>query len=170
VLAVVPQSTNPALPVSVSYFVGLGRFAREPFLGGPTGEDRRAVRRALEEMALVELASRPIDELSGGEMRRVLSAQALAQEPRVLLLDEPVQQLDLLHRLSVMEFARAFTRRGGTAGVVVLHDLSLAARYCDTLVLLDRGRVVASGPPHVVLTRENLASVYGVESSIEPCT
>jgi len=168
-IGVVPQTSNPAFPVSVAYFVGMGRFAREPFLGGPTDADREVVRRCIEEMRLTDVADHPVDELSGGEFRRVLLAQALAQEPRLLLLDEPVQQLDLLHQLEVMEFVRDFTQRGSTAGVIVLHDLSLAARYCDTVVLLARGRIVASGPPAAVLTANNLRSVYGVESSVEPC-
>jgi iron complex transport system ATP-binding protein len=169
ILAVVPQSCSPAFPVSVGYFVGMGRFAREPFLGGPTEKDREVVHRCLAEMGLSACARRPVDELSGGEFRRVLIAQALAQEPQVLLFDEPVQQLDLLHQLEVMGFARAFTKRGGTAGVIVLHDLGLAARYCDTIALLDRGRIVASGRPDDVLSVEHLRRVYGVEVSIQRC-
>jgi iron complex transport system ATP-binding protein len=166
-VGVVPQGASPAFPVSVSYFVGMGRFAREPFFGGPTEDDRAVVRRCLAEMGLESLANRPVDELSGGEFRRVLIAQALAQEPSVLLFDEPVQQLDLLHTLEVMEFARAFARRGGTAGLIVLHDLGLAARYCDRLVLLHQGRVLASGRPEDVLTAAHLRAAYGVEVSIE---
>jgi iron complex transport system ATP-binding protein len=168
-IGVVPQNSNPAFSVSVAYFVGMGRFAREPFLGGPTHEDKHVVRRCLDEMKLHDVADYPVDELSGGEFRRVLIAQALAQEPQVLLFDEPVQQLDLLHQLEVMEFARAFTRRGGTAGVVVLHDLGLAARYCDTVALLHRGRIVASGVPDDVLGVDNLRAVYGVEASVRRC-
>ncbi len=168
-LAVVPQTAHPAFPVSVAYFVGMGRFAREPFLGGPTEADRVVVRRCLEEMGLAALADRPVDELSGGEFRRVLIAQALAQEPRVILFDEPVQQLDLLHQLEVMTFARAFARRGGTAGVIVLHDLGLAARWCDTLVLLHGGRVLAHGAPSEVLRADLLRTAYGVETSISTC-
>jgi len=168
-VGVVPQNSSPAFPVSVAWFVGMGRFARERFLGGPTVTDREVVRRCLAELALTDIADQPVDELSGGEFRRALIAQALAQEPRILLLDEPVQQLDLLHQLEVMEFARAFTRRGGTAAVVVLHDLGLAARYCDTVALLHRGRIRASGPPATVLTAANVAAVYGVEAVIRPC-
>lgn len=147
----------------------MGRFARERFLGGPTSEDARVIRRCLDEMRLGPLADRPIDELSGGEFRRVLVAQALAQEPSVLLFDEPVQQLDLLHQLEVMDFARSFARRGGTAGVVVLHDLGLAARYCDTIALLLRGRILASGRPEDVLTAENVRTAYGVDAAVERC-
>ncbi len=168
-LAVVPQSCSPAFPVSVGYFVGMGRFAREPFLGGPTASDTAAVRRALDEMGLYDLAERPVDELSGGEFRRVLVSQALAQEPSILLLDEPVQQLDLLHQLEVMEFTRSFARRDGTAAVVVLHDLGLAARYCDRIALLHGGRLLASGRPEEVLTAGNVRTAYGVEASIQRC-
>jgi iron complex transport system ATP-binding protein len=165
-LGVVPQHCTPTFPVPVDEFVGMGRYARERFLGGSTPEDRDAVRRALGQMGLSHLAARPVDELSGGEFRRVLVAQALAQEPSVLLLDEPVQQLDLLHVLEVMEFARAFSRRPAASAVVVLHDLSLAARYCDRLALLHRGRIVACGAPEDVLTPANVRDAYGVEASI----
>lgn len=169
IIGVVPQSCSPAFPVSVAHFVGMGRFSREPFLGGPTEADRAVVRRSLAEMGLSDLAQRPVDELSGGEFRRVLIAQALAQEPSILLMDEPVQQLDLLHMLEVMDFARAFAHRGGTSGVVVLHDLSLAARFCDRLALLHGGRVIASGPPERVLTVGHIRTAYGVEASVERC-
>ncbi len=168
-LAVVPQTSNPAFPVTVEYFVGMGRFAREPFLGGPSETDRAVVRRCLDEMRLSHLASRAVDRLSGGEFRRVLIAQALAQEPEVILLDEPVQQLDLLHQLEVMTFARDFTRRGGTAGVIVLHDLGLASRWCDTIALLHHGRLLAVGPPRDVLTVDALRAAYEVETSVTTC-
>jgi iron complex transport system ATP-binding protein len=168
-IAVVPQNCHPAFPVSVAHFVGMGRFAREPLLGGPSREDEAKVLACLGEMGLADLADRAVDELSGGEFRRVLIAQALAQEPRLLLFDEPVQQLDLLHQLEVMEFARAFTRRGGTAGGIVLHDLGLAARYCDVVTLLHLGRIVATGTPEEVFTVDRVRSAWGVEASIQRC-
>jgi iron complex transport system ATP-binding protein len=169
ILGVVPQSCTPTFPVSVELFVGMGRYARERFLGGGTRDDARVVRACLEQLELAELASRPVFELSGGEFRRVLIAQALAQEPRIILFDEPVQQLDLLHQLEVMAFARSFTRRGGTAGVVVLHELGLAARYCDRIALLHRGRIMAMGTPREVLTPANLRVAYGVEAVVREC-
>ena len=168
-IGVVPQQCVPAFPVSVEQFVGMGRFAREPFLGGATEADRAVVARCLDEMNIAAIAGRPVDELSGGEFRRVLLAQALAQEPSLLLLDEPTQQLDLLHVLEVMEFAREFVRRGGTAGVVVLHDLSLAARYCDRIALLHRGRIVAMGSAETVLTADHLRLAYSVDASVQQC-
>lgn len=165
-IAVVPQASHPAFAVDVAYFVGMGRYAREPFLGGPTPRDREVVARCLAETGLTALAHRPVDALSGGEWRRVLVAQALAQEPRCLLLDEPVQQLDLRHQLEVMAFVRAFSRRGGTAALAVLHDLGLAARWCDRLVLLHDGRVLAAGTPDEVLRPDVLRVAYGVEVAV----
>jgi len=168
-IAVVPQNCAPAFAVRVDEFVGMGRFAREPLFGGPTKSDWAVVARCLAEMGLADLAERPVDELSGGEFRRVLVAQALAQEPSVILFDEPVQQLDLLHLLEVMEFAKAFSRRGGTSGVIVLHDLGLAARYCDTIALLHDGRITAIGTPDEVLTVANVRGAYGVEAAVQRC-
>lgn len=166
-IGVVPQRCEVPFPVPVATFVGLGRFAHEAWLHRTTATDRRVVAATLAQMGLEQLAGRSVAELSGGEFRRALVAQALAQEPRVLLLDEPVQQLDLRHQLEVMEFARAFTRRGGTTGVVVLHELGLAARYCDRLLLLLDGRVVAEGRPEAVLTTANLRAAYGIRAAVE---
>ena len=168
-VGVVPQSSHPAFPASVAHFVGLGRFARERPLVGPGAEDEAAVRRCLAEMDVLHLADRGIDELSGGEFRRVLLAQVLAQEPSVLLFDEPVQELDLRHGLEVMDFARAFSRRPGAAAAVVLHDLGLAARWCDSLAILHRGRIAAIGAPADVLTPAALRDAWGVEADVRPC-
>jgi iron complex transport system ATP-binding protein len=168
-LAVVPQTCVPALPISVAQFVGMGRYARERFFGGPTPHDEAVVQRCLGDLALQAFADRAIDALSGGEFRRVLIAQALTQEPGLLLLDEPVQQLDLLHQLEVMEFARAFTRRPGQAGLVVLHELNLAARFCDRVVLLHGGKALAHGTPAEVFTVANLRHTYGVEVVLGRC-
>jgi iron complex transport system ATP-binding protein len=168
-IGVVPQNCETVFPVTVAYFVGMGRFARERFLGGPTEEDREVVRRCLEEMGLANIAERPVDAISGGEFRRALIAQALTQETPVLLFDEPVQQLDLLHQFEVMDFARAFAHRDGTTAVVVLHELDLAARFCDRLALLHEGRIVSCGLPEEVLTVENVRSAYGVEATIRRC-
>jgi iron complex transport system ATP-binding protein len=168
-VGVVPQSCSPGFQVTVAEFVGMGRYARESFLGAPSTEDVAAVRRALADVDMTEHAARSVHELSGGEFRRVLIAQALAQEAGALLLDEPVQQLDLLHQLEVMELVRRIARRPGAAAVVVLHDLGLAARYCDELLLLDAGRVAAVGAPEDVITEDNLRTVYGVEAAVDRC-
>ncbi|MCA8977842.1 MAG: ABC transporter ATP-binding protein [Planctomycetes bacterium] len=166
-IAVVPQRCEVPFPVPVADFVALGRYPHSPWLRGPTRRDQAIVAASLETLQLTPFASRPVSELSGGEFRRVLIAQALAQEPRVLLLDEPVQQLDVRHQLAVMEFARDFSRRPGTAGLVVLHELDLAARYCDRLALLHAGRIVAGGAAEKVLTPANLRLAFGIEAEVE---
>jgi iron complex transport system ATP-binding protein len=168
-VAVVPQTCFPAFPIPVEHFVGMGRFAHERFFGGATPHDQAIVDRCLGELALLPLRHRPIDNLSGGEFRRVLIAQALTQEPELLLLDEPVQQLDLRHQLEVMEFARQFAHRPDRAGLVVLHELNLAARFCDRLAVLHGGGILALGTPEQVLTDEVLQTAYGVSVALGRC-
>ena len=168
-IAVVPQSCSPGFQISVGEFVGMGRYARESFLGGQSRGDREAVTRALADAGLAGWEDRSVHELSGGEFRRVLIAQALAQETPVLLLDEPVQQLDLLHQIEVMDLVRGIARRPGAAAVAVLHDLNLAARWCDLVVLLAGGRVVAAGSPDEVVTETNLRNAFGVEAAVDRC-
>ena len=166
-IAVVPQRCEVPFPVSVADFVALGRYPHSSWLRGRTATDQQVVADSLAALQLTALATRPVNELSGGEFRRALIAQALAQEPRLLLLDEPVQQLDVRHQLEVMEFVRAFTRRPGMAGLVVLHERGLAARYCDRLALLHGGRIAATGTPDQVLSRTNMRSAFGIEAEIE---
>jgi cobalamin transport system ATP-binding protein len=121
--------------------------------------DHGAVRGALAACDLVHLADRRIDALSGGERRRVFFARALAQEPRVLLLDEPTAFLDLGHQVAAMRMAQV-AARGGLCVLAVLHDLNLAAAACDRLVVMAAGRVVAEGPPAAVLTAERVQEVW----------
>ena len=156
-----PQTREIAWPVSVERLVMLGRL---PHLGAgrrPTEADRAAVARALEWMDLAAFAGRPATELSGGEQARALIARALAQEAPLLVADEPVAGLDPAHQIATMAvFGRLAT--AGKGVFVSLHDLGLAARHCTRLVLLDRGRKVADGPPGAVLTERNLRAVFGV--------
>jgi iron complex transport system ATP-binding protein len=116
----------------------------------------------------LELAERLAAELSGGERQRVFLARALAQEPRLLLLDEPTANLDLGHQVRVLELMRSLADTGGMAAIAAIHDLELAARFCDRLVLLQGGRVVAEGPPAAVVTTDRLREVYGVSALVEP--
>ena len=142
---------------------------RAPHRIGPGFEseaDVATARACLEEMGIAALADRSMLELSGGERQLVLVARALAQDPDVLLLDEPTSHLDLRHRTRVLERVRAFAERGGAA-LVVSHDLSLAARSCDRLALMAEGRIVSAGAPAEVLRPELLRSVFGVEARVE---
>jgi iron complex transport system ATP-binding protein len=159
VCALVPQEPRVAWPFTVREAVMMGRAPRQGLLALPGPLDRGAVRGALEACDLVHLADRRIDALSGGERRRVFFARALAQEPRVLLLDEPTAFLDLGHQVAAMRMAQV-AARGGLCVLAVLHDLNLAAAACDRLVVMAAGRVVAEGPPAAVLTAERVQAVW----------
>jgi iron complex transport system ATP-binding protein len=162
-LAYLPQNGECHWAVSVETLVATGRLPHQRAWAHPGERDRAAVRRAMEACNVEGFARRRIGQLSGGERARVLLARALAVEPRLLLADEPVAGLDPAHQLDVMEsFARL--KADGVAVVIVVHDLSLAARYCDRLVLLHGGRVMAEGAAEAVLTPANLARGYGIEA------
>jgi len=162
VCALVPQEPKVAWPFTVREAVMMGRAPRQGLLALPSRFDHGAVEGALRACDLVHLADRRLDALSGGERRRVFFARALAQEPRVLLLDEPTAFLDLGHQVAAMQMAR-LAARGGLCVVAVLHDLNLAAAACDRVVVLSRGRVVAEGVPAAVLTAERVREVWEIE-------
>jgi iron complex transport system ATP-binding protein len=159
--ALVPQEPRVSWPFTVREAVMMGRAPRQGLLAIPTRLDRGAVEGALAACDLVHLAGRRVNALSGGERRRVFFARALAQEPRVLLLDEPTAFLDLGHQVAAMRMAQV-AARGGLCVVAVLHDLNLAAAACDRVVALAGGRVVAEGAPADVLTAERVEAVWGV--------
>jgi iron complex transport system ATP-binding protein len=139
----------------------MGRFQVE-------GEaDREIALEAMRQTDIVRFADRPVASLSGGERQRVFIARALAQQPHILLLDEPTANLDIQHQLRVLEIVRQAVDRGITA-VAAIHDLSLAARYCDRLVLLTEGRVLAEGSPERVMTSDNIEAAYGVRIMVYP--
>ncbi len=159
-LAVVPAPTTPIFSFTVREFVTMGR---TPYLGrlqsdGP--EDRQIVDEALAAADSAALAERPITEISGGEWQRVNIARALAQQPRVLLLDEPTAFLDLGHQREIFELLGRLNREQELTVVCVSHDLNLAAEYCPRLAVLAEGRVYAEGPPEAVVTEESIAEVY----------
>jgi len=169
VVGVVPQETAVALDFSVREVVRMGRaphLPRRPFAGEAAG-DEDIVARALSAAGVADLAERPVTSLSGGERQRVLFARALAQQPEVILLDEPTAHLDLRHQSELLTLARALahgqTHGQNKAVLAVLHDVNLAAAFCDILVLLRAGRVVAQGTPDEVLTPALLAEAYDAD-------
>lgn len=164
-LAVVTQETPPETPATVSDTVLLGRAPWARPLQGYSRDDRIAAAAALERVGARHLADRPLTQLSGGERQRVLIARALAQQADHLLLDEPTNHLDIGYQHELLGLIRGLA---ATTTLVVLHDLNLAARYCDALVLLHRGRVAAAGPVEQVLTPEIIEPVYGVR--VQRCT
>lgn len=128
--------------------------------------DLDATEAALSELGVAHLAQRPIGEISGGQRQLVFLAQVLAGDPRILLLDEPTSALDISHQLHVLGLLRDVTLRRGLTTVVVLHDLNAAARHADRIALLREGRLVAAGPPAVILTPTGLRETFGVEVAV----
>ncbi|MEV5376745.1 ABC transporter ATP-binding protein [Streptomyces nondiastaticus] len=161
-VAFAAQDPGADSDLRVADVVGLGRTPFRDRRHGPDATDRAVVAAALERVGLTALAGRSWRALSGGERQRAHIARALAQQPYALLLDEPTNHLDVRHQLELMEL---LTGTGQTV-LVALHDLSLAARYCDRLLLLHHGRLVASGTPAAVLTAERLAEVFEVDAEL----
>lgn len=162
----VPQHFSPSIPMTVLEVVLMGR---TPHLRwGITTGDLVQVERILNELKLTSLAKRYISELSGGERQKVMLARALAQQPEVMLLDEPITGLDIRHQLEALNTIQTLVRKNNTSAVMVLHDLELASRYADRIILMKQGEVYATGHPSAVLTEQNLQQVYGIESMIEP--
>jgi len=167
-LAVVEQDVSAHDNVSVRQVVELGR---TPFRGrfdALTDHDQQIVQAALRRANIADKQHRNWHTLSGGEKQRTQLARALAQQPREILLDEPTNHLDIRHQLELLELLRTMD----VTCVIALHDLNLAARYCDHIVILDHGQVVAAGTPEAVLTSDLIESIYGVEVLIdrEPTT
>ena len=166
------------VPQSTSLDAGLGLLSEEVVLAGraphlgrfewETAHDRAVAGRAMRLTGTAAYAERLAAELSGGERQRVFLARALAQEPRLLLLDEPTANLDLGHQVRVLEMVRGLVEGARVAALAAIHDLEHAARFCTRLVLLHQGRIVADGPPQSVLTPELLRRVYAVSAVVEP--
>lgn len=162
-LAVVPQETHIGFDFTVEEVVAMGR---HPFVGRfatETDEDRDAIAWAMNQAGVSHLQHRSITRLSGGERQRVVVARALAQQPHILLLDEPTSHLDIAHQTGLLDLVWELNRQCALTVAAVLHDLNLAAQYCDRLVLMHEGRPVADGPPAEVLTVERIREVYGAE-------
>lgn len=162
-LAVVEQEVSTDADLTVSEVVALGRTPHRNAWGGVREGDAPVVRKALARTGLTAFADRRWQSLSSGERQRTQIARALAQEPTELLLDEPTNHLDIAHQLALLELVQTLP----VTSLVALHDLNLAASYCDQLVVMTGGRVVAGGRPDEVLTEELIARVYGVRALVE---
>jgi len=165
-LALLPQGPTLANDMTVAELVAMGRSPHQGILGIPTKADEEAVQQAIRDTSIEALTGRKVSALSGGERQRVWLAMALAQQPHVLLLDEPTTFLDLSHQLEVLDLVRDLNRQRGLTVVMVLHDLNQAARYANRMVVLQRGRVFSDGPPAEVLTPETLRVVFGVVAQV----
>jgi len=162
--AYVPQQSGPAMSLPVIDMIGLGRAPHRGYASSRRDSD--VVMEVIERLGLQPLAFRLFGELSGGERQRVLIARALAQEGRVMLLDEPTNALDLRHQLETMTTVRSIASERGIAALIAIHDLALAGRFSDRLIMLADGRVRAHGTWSEVLVPAHLEAVYGVSAVV----
>lgn len=164
-VATVPQSTASTFAFDVRRIVGMGRTPHLARFEGRTAADREAVENAMDRAAVADLADRPVTEVSGGERQRVFLARALAQDAPVLLLDEPTSDLDVNHQIRTLDIVSDLVDEGRTV-VAAIHDLDLAARYCDELRLLHDGRIRAAGPPDAVLTEATIEAAFDTAATV----
>lgn len=169
-IAVVPQDIPQGLPFTVEQLVLMGRYPHAPHRFFETDEDVAIAREAMAATSVLGLAGTPVGSLSGGERQRVVLARALAQRPRLLILDEPTAHLDLRYQVECVALLRRVNREQGTTVLLVSHDLNLAGELCDRLLLLADGRVARLGTPDEVLQEKLLADVYGCAVAVERST
>lgn len=166
-VAVVPQEASWVFPLKVEEVVLMGRTPHMGRLAFESERDLAVARSAMAAADLLPFAGRLMENLSGGERQRVWIARALAQEPEIILLDEPTSSLDIAHRISTFNLIRALSRNAGLTVVSVTHDINLASLYCDRIALLKQGRLHALGRPEEVLTESNIREVYGVNVVVD---
>ena len=167
-VGLLPQQPSAPEGLTVAELVSRGRHPHRGVFQRWSTEDSAIVDAALASTGMTELADRPVGDLSGGQRQRAWIAMALAQDPRILLLDEPTTFLDLSHQIEVLDLLRELNRTQGTTIVVVLHELNLAARYADELVVMSQGRIVAHGAPAEVLTADVVSEAFSLDALVMP--
>ena len=165
-MAFLPQTTPPADGMLVRELVALGRYPWHGALGRVTDADRDAIARAMAECGVDAFAERLVDSLSGGERQRVWLAMMVAQEAGTLLLDEPISALDIAHQVEVLTLVRRMCRQRGRSAVIVLHEVNMAARFCDHIVALKGGRVALQGSPAELMRTDALQDIYGLRMEV----
>lgn len=166
-VAVIPQSLEIPFSFTVEDFVGLGRFPHIGRFGTMNQADKDIVQEALSLTESLHLKDRDISQLSGGERQRVIIAQAFAQKPNLMLLDEPIAHLDIAHQVHLLDLLKKLNKETGLTVVIVLHDLNLAANYCDRLIMLSEGKVYKDGPVDEVMTYQNVEAVFKTPVLVE---
>lgn len=167
VMATVEQNSHMNFPFSVMEVVRMGRYSRAGMLDENTDSEMEIVCSSMESTGVLGFSDRDVSQLSGGEWRRVMIAQALAQEPEVLLLDEPTLHLDINHQFDLMDLCRTIVAERGILIVIVTHDLQLAARYCDRIIVMRDGEIVSMGAAEEVITEEMIRDVFGMKARVE---
>ncbi|WP_125777072.1 ABC transporter ATP-binding protein [Antribacter gilvus] len=167
-VGMLPQSSIAPDGVRVAELVARGRYPHQGWFGRHSSDDDAVVLAALESTGVGDLADRPVQELSGGQRQRVWIAMVLAQQTDVVLLDEPTTFLDVRHQLDLLDLLTELNRTRGTTVAMVLHELNLAARYADHLVVMSAGKIVAEGNPNEVLTSEVVLSAFDLRAQVVP--
>ncbi|QEO13459.1 ABC transporter ATP-binding protein [Agromyces intestinalis] len=165
-VGVLPQTSIAPDGVRVAELVARGRFPHQGWFGRHSSDDDAVVAEALAATGVADLADRRLEELSGGQRQRVWIAMVLAQQTDIVLLDEPTTYLDLTHQIELLDLLRTLNRERGTTVVMVLHELNLAARYADRMIVMHGGRVVAEGAPSDVVTDRTVADAFGLEARV----
>jgi iron complex transport system ATP-binding protein len=164
IMGYVPQSSTSTFPFTVFDVVLMGR---KPYIHWSLSErDNEIVAEMLDFLGIGELAMRHYDELSGGEQQKVILARALAQQPQILLLDEPTSSLDIKHQLEILCILRSLAQTKHCSVIVAMHDLNLAGRFSDRMLILKQGGIFAAGTPDAVLTEKNIESIYGIKARV----
>lgn len=166
IIAVVHQNSDIQFDFSVFDIVLMGRFPYTSRFKGESSKDIEIAKEAMMNTGIWELRDKGINEISGGERQRVMIARALAQEPEILILDEPISNLDIKYQVGILELCKRLNKEKGLTIIMTLHDINLAGRYSDYLILLDKGRIKIMDVPEKVLTKENISNVYGIKVDI----
>jgi iron complex transport system ATP-binding protein len=161
IVAVVPQAAEPGFDFTVREVILMGRYPHLGRFGSEKAEDQKICRNAMEITGITHLADRSVRAISGGELQRVIIARALAQQPRLLLLDEPTAHLDLGQQMGILQTMKEMSRKIAVIGV--FHDLNYAAHFCDRIILIHNHRILAMGDPASVLTQDSIKTVFGIE-------
>jgi len=165
-IAVLQQGGLPALGFTVREVVEMGRFPYQGWLGGDSKQSSKLIEEALYLTGLTKYADRSLEQLSGGERQRVALAKVFVQQPEILLLDEPTTYLDIGYQQMIMEFVQGWQQQKKLLVIAVLHDLNVAALYCNELIALDNGRLLAAGKAEDVLTKSNITALYDANTLI----
>lgn len=166
ILATVEQNSQQSFPFSVMETVRMGRYSRAGMFDDDDDGEMDLICSVMEETGIIHLSDRTVEGLSGGEWRRVMIAQALAQEPQILLLDEPTLHLDVCHQFDLMDMCRRIVRGRNILIVIVTHDLQLAARYADRVIVMRKGEIYSMGPARDVITEDMVREIFHMESRI----
>lgn len=167
IIATVEQNSQQSFPFTVMETVRMGRYSRTGMFDDDDDSENEFLCSVMEDVGILEFSDCSISELSGGEWRRVMIAQALAQEPEVLLLDEPTLHLDISHQFGLMDLCKRIVRQRGVLIVIVTHDLQIAARYCDRVVVMKSGEIVSKGLTRDVITERMVRDVFHMNSRVE---